>query len=195
MNRTRIVGWTAAGALLLGAVGWGAWEPADGAPVAAPCTLDLSREEWVPASLGRLAYGTVERELTFAAGAAGPPAAGGEVGADTGTRAQAPVQAGGGVRRVRIRVERVFRGEVPTEVVLGQRVLGDGRGGVRAEDPLYHTLEPGKSYVFGYRPDPSYGTGWALFAKPIGAASVERWVRHTARSAKPPVGPPCVQPS
>ncbi|WP_411111358.1 hypothetical protein [Streptomyces sp. c-19] len=174
MKPMRIAGLAVAGTLVLGAVGWAATEALTtrSAPVHALCLPDLSRDEYVPAAMSRLAYATVEETVGY------------EPDTDGGT---------GGIQRVRLRVLRPLKGEGPADVILGQGVGRDAQGRYTSHDPLYPVLRPGHTYVVGYTPDPAYGDGYTRYAKEEPDSALIRWTNHVARGLVGPADPACAE--
>lgn len=173
MSPKRIAGLVLAGTLVLGATGWAAAEaftsraePAHGGL----CLPDLSRDEYVPAAVSRLAYATVEETVGFAPDTDGGP---------------------GGIQRVRLRVLHALKGEVPTTLTLGQGVDVTPEGRYASHDPQYPVLRPGRTYVVGYAPDPAYGDGYTRYAKQEPDSALDRWTSYVSRGVVAPPGEGC----
>lgn len=174
MNRSRTAGLVLAGTLVLGATAWAATEAltARTAPVHALCLPDLSRDEYVPAAMTHLAYAAVESAVGYDPDADGGP---------------------GGIQRVRLRVLRPLKGEVPASLTLGQGVGRDPQGRYTSHDPQYPVLVPGRTYVVGYTQDPAYGDGYARYAKQEPDSALARWTAHVSGGATAPPAEGCAE--
>ncbi|WP_329622843.1 hypothetical protein OG357_22445 [Streptomyces sp. NBC_01255] len=172
MNPKRIAGLVVAGTLVLGATGWAAAEAftTRAEPVHALCLPDLTRDEYVPAAMSRLAYATVEETVGFAPDTDGGP---------------------GGIQKVRLRVLHTLKGEVPGTLTLGQGVGVSADGDYTSHDPQYPVLRPGRTYVVGYAPDPTYGDGYTRYAKQEPDSALDRWTTYVSRGAAAPLGEGC----
>ncbi|MFD3536262.1 hypothetical protein [Streptomyces sp. NPDC058664] len=174
MKPMRTAGLAVAGTLVLGVVGWAATDAftTGPAPVHALCLPDLSHDEYVPAAMSRLAYATVEETVGYDPDTDGGP---------------------GGIQRVRLRVLRPLKGEVPASVILGQGVGKDSRGHYTSHDPQYPVLRPGHTYVVGYTPDPAYGDGYTRYAKQEPDSALSRWTAYVARGLVGPADAGCAE--